>query len=136
MSSGPLKVLFLASSYPRSRDDTASVFLRYLAEHLADCAVDVHVLAPAAGKGETVVEGKVTVHRFQYFPATLQGLAYGSGDAAESQARTRALAASAILFNSDDVLASASANHATLRHDPRSLDPASRHGRTRGGPTL
>ena len=79
MSSEPMKVLFLASSYPRSRDDTASVFLRYLAEHLADCAVDVHVLAPAAGKSETVVEGKVTVHRFQYFPATLQGLAYGSG---------------------------------------------------------
>lgn len=79
MSSGPLKVLFLASSYPRSREDTASVFLRNLAEHLADCAVDVHVLAPAAGKGETIVEGKVTVHRFQYFPAALQGLAYGSG---------------------------------------------------------
>ena len=75
----PAKVLFLASSYPRSRDDTASVVLRYLAEHLADDGVDVHVLAPADRKGATVVEGKVTVHRFQYFPAALQKLAYGSG---------------------------------------------------------
>jgi glycosyltransferase involved in cell wall biosynthesis len=79
MSSYPLKVLLLTSSYPRRRDDTASVFLRHLADHLADCAVDVHVLAPADGKGETLVEGKVTVHRFQYFPAALQKLAYGSG---------------------------------------------------------
>lgn len=75
----PVKVLFLASSYPRSHDDTASVFLRYLAEQLADDGVDVHVLAPADRKGKTVVEGKITVHRFQYFPAALQKLAYGSG---------------------------------------------------------
>ncbi len=75
----PVKVLFIASSYPRSRDDTASVFLRYLAEHLADEGADVHLLVPADGKGETVVEGKITVHRFQYFPAPLQKLAYGSG---------------------------------------------------------
>ena len=79
MSNRPLKVLFLASSYPRSGDDTASVFLRYLAEHLSKKGVDVHVLAPAGTKGETVVEGKVTVHRFRYFPAALQRLAYGSG---------------------------------------------------------
>ncbi len=74
-----LRVLFLASSYPRSADDTASVFLRYLAEHLAEDGIDVHVLAPADGKGESVVESKITVHRFQYFPAALQKLAYDSG---------------------------------------------------------
>jgi glycosyltransferase involved in cell wall biosynthesis len=79
MRNRPLKVLFLASSYPRSADDTASVFLRYLAEHLAEDGIDVHVLAPADGKSESVVEGKITVHRFQYFPAALQNLAYGSG---------------------------------------------------------
>ena len=79
MSNRPLKVLFLTSSYPRSGDDTASVFLRYLAEHLADEGLDVHVLAPADGKGETIIEAKVTVHRFQYFPTGLQKLAYGSG---------------------------------------------------------
>jgi glycosyltransferase involved in cell wall biosynthesis len=75
----PVKVLFIASSYPRSKDDAASVFLRYLAEHLVDDGVDVHVLAPADRKGETVIESKVTVHRFQYCPAGLQKLAYGSG---------------------------------------------------------
>jgi glycosyltransferase involved in cell wall biosynthesis len=74
-----LKVLFLASSYPRGRDDTASVFLRYLAEHLADCGLDIHVLAPADGKGGTALDGKIAVHRFQYFFARFQRLAYGSG---------------------------------------------------------
>lgn len=79
MSNRRLKVLFLTSSYPRSGDDTASVFLRYLAEHLADEGLDVHVLAPADTTGGTTVEGKVTVHRFQYLPSRLQALAYGSG---------------------------------------------------------
>jgi teichuronic acid biosynthesis glycosyltransferase TuaC len=79
MSNPPLKVLFLTSSYPRSLEDTASVFLRYLAEHLADRGLEIHVLAPADTSSGTTVEGKVTVHRFQYFPTALQGLAYGSG---------------------------------------------------------
>jgi glycosyltransferase involved in cell wall biosynthesis len=74
-----LKVLFLTSSYPRSSDDSASVFLRYLAEALADRNIDVHVLAPSEGKASKTMEGKITVHRFQYFPARLQKLAYGSG---------------------------------------------------------
>src|SRR5687768_4753077 len=74
-----LKVLFLTSSYPRSHEDTASVFLRYLAEHLADRGLEIHVLAPADTTSGTTVEGKVTVHRFQYFPCRFQRLAYGSG---------------------------------------------------------
>jgi glycosyltransferase involved in cell wall biosynthesis len=74
-----LKVLLLASSYPRSLDDTASVFLRYFAEHLADRGLEIHVLAPAQGKGGTTLEGKIMVHRFQYFFSGLQRLAYGSG---------------------------------------------------------
>ena len=79
MSHPPLKVLFLTSSYPRSPEDTASVFLRYLAEHLADRGLEVHVLAPADTSSGTTFEGKVTVHRFQYFPSRHQRLAYGSG---------------------------------------------------------
>ena len=74
-----LKVLFLTSSYPRSHEDSASVFLRYLAEHLAHRGLEIHVLAPADTTSGTSVEGKVTVHRFQYFPSRLQRLAYGSG---------------------------------------------------------
>jgi glycosyltransferase involved in cell wall biosynthesis len=74
-----LKVLFLTSSYPRDHEDTASVFLRYLAEHLADRGLEIHVLAPADTTSGTTVEGKIAVHRFQYFPSRLQALAYGSG---------------------------------------------------------
>jgi glycosyltransferase involved in cell wall biosynthesis len=74
-----LKILFLTSSYPRSPEDTASVFLRYLAEHLADRGLKIHILAPADTTSGTAIEGKVTVHRFQYFPSRLQALAYGSG---------------------------------------------------------
>ena len=74
-----LKVLFLTSSYPRSNDDSASVFLRYLAEALANSDIEIHVLAPSAGTAGASIEGRVTVHRFQYFPARLQKLAYGSG---------------------------------------------------------
>ena len=74
-----LKILFLTSSYPRDHEDTASVFLRYLAEHLADRGLEIHVLAPAEGTSGTTVEGKVTVHRFQYFLPHMQALAYGSG---------------------------------------------------------
>jgi glycosyltransferase involved in cell wall biosynthesis len=75
----PLKVLFLTSSYPRHEDDSSSVFLRYLAEALADRNVEVHVLAPSEGHASQAIEGRITVHRFQYFPARLQRLAYGSG---------------------------------------------------------
>jgi glycosyltransferase involved in cell wall biosynthesis len=79
MSNLPVKVLFLTSSYPRNLDDTASVFLRYLAEHLADRGLEIHVLAPADTASGATVEGKITVHRFQYLPSRFQWLAYGSG---------------------------------------------------------
>jgi glycosyltransferase involved in cell wall biosynthesis len=71
--------LFLTSSYPRHEDDSASVFLRYLAEVLADRNLDVHVLAPSEGQASKAIEGRITVHRFQYLPVRLQRLAYGSG---------------------------------------------------------
>ncbi|MFQ5756149.1 MAG: glycosyltransferase [Acidiferrobacterales bacterium] len=69
----------LASSYPRSADDTASVFLRYLAESLYKRGLEVHVLAPAHRESGSETEKGVTVHRFRYFPGTWQRLAYGSG---------------------------------------------------------
>jgi glycosyltransferase involved in cell wall biosynthesis len=79
MSQRQLKICLLTSSYPRSSEDTASVFLRHLADKLADRGIDVHVLAPADGEGGTTIEKNVTVHRFQYLPVSLQKLAYGSG---------------------------------------------------------
>src|SRR5258705_4738507 len=74
-----LKVLFLTSSYPRSNDDAASIFLRYLADHLADQGLNIHVLAPADVTGGSRSEGKIVVHRFGYFPRAWRALAYGSG---------------------------------------------------------
>ncbi len=79
MTGPPLKVLMLASSYPRSKEDTASIFLRHLAESLADRGIDIQVLAPADRTGGIRIERNVRVHRFRYFPARLQKLAYGSG---------------------------------------------------------
>ena len=75
----PLKILFLTSSYPRGEHDVASVFLRYFAEALAARGCEIHVLTPADGQSEAKREGKITVHRFQYFPLRWQKLAYGSG---------------------------------------------------------
>ncbi|HEY1269459.1 MAG TPA: glycosyltransferase [Candidatus Binatia bacterium] len=69
----------LASSYPRAEGDTASIFLRYLAQSLARRGLDVTVLAPAEGEGGVSVEEGIRVHRVRYFPAKWQKLAYGSG---------------------------------------------------------
>jgi glycosyltransferase involved in cell wall biosynthesis len=80
MSARRIKILLLASSYPRSRADSASIFLRHFAEKLGARGINVHVLAPSDENGGTTIEGMVTVHRFQYRPVSLlRGLAYGSG---------------------------------------------------------
>lgn len=73
------RIIFLTSSYPRSPDDNASIFIRYLAEHLRDLRHDIHVIAPADAKAGIVVEHGITVERFKYLPARWQKLAYGSG---------------------------------------------------------
>ncbi len=79
MTRSPLKVLMLTSSYPRSDEDTASIFLRHLAESLAARSIHIEVLAPADREGGTQMEKNIRVHRFWYFPARFQKLAYGSG---------------------------------------------------------
>ncbi len=81
MSARKIKILILASSYPRSRADSASIFLREFAEKLSVRGIGVHVLAPADGKGGTTIEDEgVTVHRFESRPVCLlRGLTYGSG---------------------------------------------------------
>ena len=78
-SANPIKVVMLASSYPRYSDDSASIFLRYLAENLRDRGLTVHVLAPAHDTGGITSENGVMVQRFRYFPRPWQKLAYGSG---------------------------------------------------------
>src|ERR1041385_4697329 len=79
MTETRLKILMVASSYPRAADDTASIFLRYLAESVARRGHDVRVLVPAESAGGVRLEGSVRVHRFPYLPAKWQKLAYGSG---------------------------------------------------------
>src|SRR5574342_348415 len=79
MNERTLKICILTSSYPRSDEDIASGFLRHLANHLSDRGIDIRVLAPADQQRGRTVEKKVTVYRFQYFPRSLQTLAYGSG---------------------------------------------------------
>jgi glycosyltransferase involved in cell wall biosynthesis len=74
-----LKVLFVASSFPRYPEDTASVFLLHLARSLAHCDCQVRVVAPdASGDSSSNVDG-ISVVRFRYFPKRFQTLAYGSG---------------------------------------------------------
>ncbi len=75
----PLTVLMLTSSYPRDPEDPAGIFLRYMAESLARRGLEIHVLAPASERGGAGTEGGIHVHRFRYFTARLQKLAYGSG---------------------------------------------------------
>jgi glycosyltransferase involved in cell wall biosynthesis len=75
----PLKILMLVSSYPRTEEDSASIFLRYLAENLHELGLNIHVLAPSDRNATTTHENGIVVHRFRYFPAAWQKLAYGSG---------------------------------------------------------
>lgn len=74
-----LTVVLLTSSYPRSPDDTAAVFLREMANHLHARGIRVHVLAPAGETSGVRAENGIIVQRVSYFPSRWRGLAYGSG---------------------------------------------------------
>ncbi|WNB74225.1 glycosyltransferase [Methylomonas koyamae] len=75
------KVLWLTSSYPRNEDDSASIFLRYLAEALVKQDIDLLVLAPDHSEVQPFRQpsGLVCRHFRYFFPRRLQQLAYGSG---------------------------------------------------------
>ena len=51
-----LKLLMLASSYPRHKEDSASVFLRHLAQSLSQRGLRVAVLATRVGGISDVVD--------------------------------------------------------------------------------
>lgn len=73
------RILVLASTYPRFRDDTLPPFVHELARRLA-IANEVHVLAPhAAGCATDETMDGVHVHRFRYLPARFETLAYSNG---------------------------------------------------------
>lgn len=73
------RLLVLASTYPRWRDDTLPPFVHELARRLTP-RFEVHVLAPHAS-GAAVYEelDGVHVHRFRYLPARFETLAYSGG---------------------------------------------------------
>ena len=74
-----MRVLWLTSSYPRHPTDSASVFLRHLAQALSREGIDVHVLAPDHPTVEPAAS-PVPLHTFRYaFPRRRQKLAYGAG---------------------------------------------------------
>ncbi|MGR8979158.1 MAG: glycosyltransferase [Gammaproteobacteria bacterium] len=75
------KVLWLASSFPRFENDSASIFLKLLAQAIQQRGFDLHVLSPDHfSVSESGDNASVCDYRFRYFfPRKLQQLAYGSG---------------------------------------------------------
>ena len=75
-----MKILMVATSYPRFQGDTSAMFLRYLARAIGRAGYEVDVLAPNDPLADSsVIDGGVNVHRFEYFPAKRQRLTYGAG---------------------------------------------------------
>lgn len=76
-----LRVLMTASSYPRHEHDSAAIFLRELARHVARRGAAVMVLAPddAAARGGEPTDSGVQVVRFRYAAGPGPRLAYGAG---------------------------------------------------------
>lgn len=74
-------ILWLTSSYPRYKTDSASIFLRYLAETIDSQKYAIHILSPDDQSiDHSSPSSHVSLHHFKYFkPRCLQKLAYGSG---------------------------------------------------------
>jgi len=75
------RVLFVTSSFPRWRGDSATPFILHLAEDLISLGWHVTVLAPhAEGARRREQFGAIEVHRFRYFwPVGAQSICYGGG---------------------------------------------------------
>lgn len=74
------KMLMMASTFPRWKNDSTAAFILELAKKLSG-SFDVHVLAPhfSGAKKYEEFEG-IKIHRFQYFwPESLEKLCYGGG---------------------------------------------------------
>lgn len=85
-ASAPVRVLFVAHSFPRRAGDAAGSFVHRLATALRAQGVDVRVLAPAAeGLAERELLDGVEVVRYRYAPRAWETLAYG-GTMAEAVA--------------------------------------------------
>jgi len=76
-----MKVLIVATGYPKWEDDFNNVYLHRLAKSLVRVGAEIHVVAPhAKGLKREDVLGSIFIHRFQYmYPANFQTLAYFPG---------------------------------------------------------
>jgi len=71
-----LRVLFIASAYPRHDGDVITSWLGATVAKLRDAGIHVEVLAPAfEGAPDHVVEG-IRIHRFRYAPARWETLSH------------------------------------------------------------
>ncbi|MCE9553291.1 MAG: glycosyltransferase family 4 protein [Planctomycetes bacterium] len=74
-----LRILVIASTYPRHEDDYAVPWLRTSVQHLVERGHRVSVLAPSyKGLGSHQIDG-VMVHRFRYGPACWEQLTHEEG---------------------------------------------------------
>lgn len=74
-------ILWLTSSFPRFKNDSASIFLQYLAESIDSDIFDIHILSPDDQYvDDSLASANIFLHYFSYFlPRRAQKLAYGSG---------------------------------------------------------
>ena len=76
-----LSVLWLTSSFPRFKGDSASIFLLNLANSITSKNHEINIISPDHVEVDPFFHNPlITSHHFQYFlPRSLQRLAYGSG---------------------------------------------------------
>ena len=88
-----MRVLCIATAYPRHADDSVTPWLPALACNLRLAGVEMEILAPSwRGLGRQVIDG-VTVHRFRYAPSALETLTHQQSAAARIAGRPGMLAA-------------------------------------------
>lgn len=85
-----MRVLQLTSSFPRFDGDVSGLFIRDVAETLADAGLDVHVVAPHdAGAARRERLGRLDVRRFRYAPDSMETLAHRGGLLAAVRSKVR-----------------------------------------------
>src|SRR5919201_2904014 len=95
---GPLRVVFAAHAFPRSRDDHTGHFLLGLANALAGEGVEVEAVAPAAaGLAARERLAGVAVRRYRYAPRRAETLAYHGTMHARAASPKGALALAGLL---------------------------------------
>ena len=80
MNNQKLHICFLATSFPRSLDDEASVFLGRLIDAYSEIGIRGEVIVPH-DRAETMEDqrGNFAIHRFRYGLFSAGRLAFGSG---------------------------------------------------------